>query len=532
MLSLIVGLNTGTLSRDGLLRVDNANSRELAIIGYIDTTYNPPMPFPIYCLDKSRAQQRWNIFLSPQQMSGPEICFFVTSNMDVLRIFYPFAQKVIHESKYVQRSSSSLLIRMNKLCRCPNDQMSPGCNSNDIVIMVFYDQEFEKRRTLQMAADFQEIVIKRAGLVNPLAEYLANMIRYGWGGGRENPEDDALNTPLETFKSNGKVMNWSWARNKTFNQLIQKEFQIVCEGRCGTMYFLIASKPGESSVNMPINRFDLSLGQLSPNSSLVYNSGTPKNPIFLPVSMCVDTFSQPQALARLSRAPPVKLIQSYYECASSLNAALMSSIGNSFAAARLYVGLSWAGFGVIFVLVMRFRAKRCHAVVLTQHNKAGIEAAESQIRNELIYAELKELREEIAILKASPDYALSRLDSFLPLFLEQRGALGPEDHEALERVGAEISNRLHQAKQPDEKRHGDERMQPDASSTVVKRQSFPRARSDNTSSIGNLQSGREGSRRLSAHPMGYVLSGTQPRTRASLVSSLVVRGGIADLHQI
>ena len=77
-------------------------------------------------------------------------------------------------------------------------------------------------------------------------------------------------------------------------------------------------------------------------------------------------------------------------------------------------------------------------------------------------------------------------------------------------------------------------MQTDASSTVVKRQSFPRARSDNNSSIanGNLQSGREGSRRLSTHPMGYVLSGTQPRTRASLVSSLVVRGGIADLHQV
>lgn len=41
------------------------------------------------------------------------------------------------------------------------------------------------------------------------------------------------------------------------------------------------------------------------------------------------------------------------------------------------------------------------------------------------------------------------MDSFKPLFYEQRGVLGPEEQKALERVGAEISSRLHQAKQAD-----------------------------------------------------------------------------------
>jgi hypothetical protein len=388
---------------------------------------------------------------------------------------------------------------------------------------------------LQMAANFQQVVVEGTGLVNPLADHLSGIIRYGWGGGYESRDEIALNTPLYSFKSNGIFSDLSWAQNKTFNELIREEYQKICQGRCGTMYLVIASKSLATSVNVPMNRFDLNLGDLSPNGSLVYNSGSAKAPIWLPVSMCVDTFSQPQALARLSRAPPVKLIQSYYECTSSLSAALLSSIGNSAASARLYVGLSWAGFGVVFVLVMRFRAKKSHAVVLTQHNKADIEAAQSQIRRELIYAELKELREEIAILKASPDYAQSRLDSFLPLFLEQRGASGSVDHEALERVGEEISNRLHQARQAEQKHHEDGRTQPGSSSTVMKRQSFTRARDNHSSSVanGNLQNGREDSRRLSAHPMGYVLSGTQPRTRASLVSSLVARGtGITDLHHL
>ena len=94
MISLIVGLNTGTLTLDGLLLVDDANSRKLAMKGYIDTSYNPPMPHPVYCLDKPQAQQVWGLSLSPQQMSGPEICFIVTSlKTESLYLFYPYVEK-------------------------------------------------------------------------------------------------------------------------------------------------------------------------------------------------------------------------------------------------------------------------------------------------------------------------------------------------------------------------------------------------------------------------------------------------------
>ena len=130
------------------------------------------------------------------------------------------------------------------------------------------------------------------------------------------------------------------------------------------------------------------------------------------------------------------------------------------------------------------------------------------------------------------------MDSFNSLFYEQRGVLGPEEQEVLERVGAEISSRLHQAKQADEKGssaatgyHGsDDHIQPRHRISIT----IPNTKRQSFTGMENDQAGRRGSRRLSSHPMGFVLSSTQPRSRASLVSSLVVRssGSVAETHQL
>ena len=540
LVSLIVGLNTNTLTLDGLLRVDDANARSFGLIGYIDTSLiNPPQPYPVYCLDKSRAQQRWGVTLSPEQMSGPEICFILTSLTTESRLymFYPYVEKINLNRRNAQQGQTTFHLDMPMACSCPRDQLNVECAENNVVIMLFYDLHFRTANTVQMAANFQQIVVN--GITgslgkpgNPLGVYLANLIQYGHAGGFTNLTRFQLNTPLYSFTDrSGVFWDWSFAKNLTFNQLAQAEFQMVCSGQCGTIFFRTYSAPRKNSVNMPINRFNLNLGQLSPNPSLQINiSG-----VNLPVSMCVDTFSQPQALARLTQAPPVRLIQNYFECTSTLSSALMTSIGNAAASARLYVGLSWAAFGVLFVFLLRLRAKRSHEIVLTQHAKADIEAAQAQIRNELIYEEFKELRTELLRRKVIGE-SHSRLDSFKPLFYEQRGTPRPEDQEALERVGAEISHRLHQAKQADEKGSAaysnDETgtrpritLPGDTDKSSSRHQSFTGARNEY---VGNVDdTGRGGSRRLSVHPMGFVLSSTQPRSRASLVSSLVVRGSIA-----
>jgi hypothetical protein len=44
-------------------------------------------------------------------------------------------------------------------------------------------------------------------------------------------------------------------------------------------------------------------------------------------------------MARLARIPPIKLIQSYYECTNTLTAAFMASIGYAAATAGLYVSI-------------------------------------------------------------------------------------------------------------------------------------------------------------------------------------------------
>ena len=91
--------------------------------------------------------------------------------------------------------------------------------------------------------------------------------------------------------------------------------------------------------------------------------------------MCVDTFSQPKAIARLARIPPIKLIQSYYECTNTLTAAFMASIGNAAATAGLYVSIFWIALGALFLLVIKSRARQTHSgeVALTQENKAALE---------------------------------------------------------------------------------------------------------------------------------------------------------------
>ena len=325
------------------------------------------------------------------------------------------------------------------------------------------------------------------------------------------------------------------------------------------IYFVTKSTALLSSVNTPFNRFDLSLAQLNSNASLVVLDGVGENKRTVPIIMCVDTFSQPQALARLSQAPPIKLVQSYFECTNTLSAAFMASVGNAAATSTLYVGIGWAIFGVIFVFYLNYSA-HSGAVVLTEDTKADLEATQAQIRNELIFEGLRSLSEELVRKKViSESAALNRLDSFRPLFYEQHGPPGPEEQEALERVGSEISSRLHQAKQAcanksayhgdgriqqaDEKgssapsasvasyRGGDDRIQPRHRISIplpnAERQSFTGMHDDPASSDG-----RRGSRRLSAHPMGFVLSSVQPRSRASLVSSLVLRNSVTETHQL
>jgi hypothetical protein len=211
------------------------------------------------------------------------------------------------------------------------------------------------------------------------------------------------------------------------------------------------------------------------------------------------------------------------------------------------VGVGWAIFGIIFVFYLSY-SSHSGSVVLTEDNKTYLEATQAQIRNELLFEglqRLENLSEELLRKRViSESFAHSRLDGFKPLFYEQHGTPGPEEQEALERVGAEISRRLakqtKQAAGPDFSCQGNDRILSRQRSSIIlhtqgpayafavtKRQSFTGTHDEQAGSDG-----RRGSRRLSSHPMGFVLSSTQPRSRASLVSSLVVRssGSVAESH--
>jgi len=275
--------------------------------------------------------------------------------------------------------------------------------------------------------------------------------------------------------------------------------------------FYTTAFPQATSVNMPINRFDLSLNQLSPNSSIRYKSRFG----LLPVQMCVDTFSQPQAMARLSQAPPVKLVQSYYECTTTLSAALMASIGNAAATSTLYVGIGWTVFGALFILYLKLRAQRTHsgAIVLTEDIKMDLEATQDSIRRELVFE---------ALMSVVPAAQQAKLQDFRSLFYEQEGEPSQEQREVLERCGVEISQRLLDAEHCQSASHGPRNRRITITLSKPESQSVKSltGRSDEGSlylARNNVNDGS--SRRLSSHPMSVVLSGIQPPTRSSLSGS-------------
>jgi hypothetical protein len=167
--------------------------------------------------------------------------------------------------------------------------------------------------------------------------------------------------------------------------------------------------------------------------------------------MCIDTFSQPQALARLAQAPPVTLIQSYYECHLTLQTALMASIGNAVATAGLYVGLIWIVLGIMYSQILKRyrRRKNPNALLLTDELRTDLDHAQGTLRLELIYEGLTRMGSELANLQRalnvqpqSQDYRV-RLKRLKALFFELRGEPSQNDLEKIAYCGAELSNRLH-----------------------------------------------------------------------------------------
>ena len=62
-------------------------------------------------------------------------------------------------------------------------------------------------------------------------------------------------------------------------------------------------------------------------SNLTFYSPILKGPV--PLQMCVDTLSQPNAMQNFANSPPVSLLQAFYECHNTVGKATTSAIGSA-----------------------------------------------------------------------------------------------------------------------------------------------------------------------------------------------------------
>jgi hypothetical protein len=166
-------------------------------------------------------------------------------------------------------------------------------------------------------------------------------------------------------ETSGQIWDYSWAAGLSLSQLAQREFQVICDGKCGLIFFYTYSYKGETSANTPLNKYDVSLSQLIANATQLRNTFLNMD---LPQQMCVDTLSQPRALSRLAQRPPVTLVQAYFECQNTPMAAFTASIGNAAATSGLYVSIGWLVFGLLYVALLK-RGEKNGSLVLTHDAK-------------------------------------------------------------------------------------------------------------------------------------------------------------------
>lgn len=244
----------------------------------------------------------------------------------------------------------------------------------------------------------------------------------------------------------------------------------------------------------------------------------PGDNLTISMQMCIDTFSQPDAMAGLTQTPPVSLEAPYFECKNTLLGAITQGAGNAFATSTVISAAIWTIMGLCY---LRLRKKRDGAVLLTEETKQRLDAVQTQLRSELIFEGFKQLRGFL-----QPAY-VAKPESARCLFYDQesREVITPEDCEGILACGKgkDISARLHRAHSPEG---------PETEDSPVQRRritiSLPSA--EGRKSIAGEVASTRASSRLSPHPLGAVLQSLPSPTKASLSAGALGEASLALIN--
>lgn len=265
-------------------------------------------------------------------------------------------------------------------CSCPVDSMESSCNINDFLIAYIQDT-LNPTSISRLGRIAQKFLLDDPidGDIH-LMKHFEDVVSFATSGNYYLGYADTSITAY-TSPSSGNYYDNYWAQNMSWNGLLGDAFGSLCAyngGHCQAVVFEVVAFEGYEKVALGMNKYEVRLNQFIENPAMIYDASIADN---VTQASCVDSITQSAALAGLAAKPPVVLIQSYFSCHTTTDAAFFQSIGNAAASAQLYLSFVFTAMGILFsIYYSRSPAAKSYQLLKAQKKQQLMEK----------YVELKE----------------------------------------------------------------------------------------------------------------------------------------------
>jgi len=358
-------------------------------IGFIDTWFEDGME-PFWCLDKS--YPAWK--LTPEQKSGPDICFVSSNNHWPFQIlYYPVISQLTPTTEGHKDGEHRLVS-----CKCDSNASggkeiwhSYFCLHNNFELGLIFGtsshrQEgdddanvlsFVNQEVVTIGKRVQKFLIDDPKDGDSAALlYFSNMLAYSINVQREPA---ISNQSIESYSSSAGVwIDNSWARGMSYDELLAEEWKKICSN-CSAMIF-------EVTGSHALNKFSLRLDEVPRENK---NADSPA---------CQDIFSQSAAFDRMLKEPPVKLVNSFFSCQKTLLSILTSTVGSAIAATVFITTVVWVTAGYAAVWALKRRLKASGQQILTEDKKTQVLEAYEELKDDCLLSHLQSSKRVIDAL--------------------------------------------------------------------------------------------------------------------------------------
>jgi hypothetical protein len=318
---------------------------------YIDPHFSSMEP--IFCLNKGSSSYD----ISPAAISGPEICYIAYggNGLSDMLFGYPILQEFKRSLESYDDPSYGDT-GYQDTCKCPTDNFDEDCNAVETVYTVIYSYPSPYNYTapglvwidmVNIGVRAQELILRdpvngdkaMMELFSPITAYSLmaadNITTYS---------NRSLVSYTKNVEGTNVHYNYSFAKGKSLSGLLRDAWDDVCPSRqCAAVIFRTGGK-SKYELFSPVNTYNSQLSYLSNVTHLSKHFN-----IMLRILMCVDTFSQKVAFDSFVRRSPVRLVQPYFECHSTLPGAFIKGVGTAHSNALLVSNVCIFILGILVV---------------------------------------------------------------------------------------------------------------------------------------------------------------------------------------